>query len=692
MSKLRFLLGLLFAALLSATPLRATWSIVIVNLATGEVAVAIATCLTNFDLRPNTIVVIPGVGVAAAQSFVGPLALRELIRSSLLAGTPAAQILTQLAAADGGHPTRQYGIVGLSNGAATFTGAQAMAFAGGLTGQTGSLVYAIQGNVLTGSPVLTAAEQALINTPGSIGDRLMAAMQAARSFGGDGRCSCSIGAPTSCGSPPASFAKSAHTALMVVSRPSDVDAACNGSLGCAAGGYWLDLNIANQSAGALDPVLQLQTAYNGWKAQQLGRADHFQSSVALSASTLRGNGSDTIVGTVTLRDANGAAITATPTVTVGLRAGSTASSVTFTPPVLQANGTWTFTMRGLRSGQAILDVAAVDAFGRVGIWPAPVVQVLDAFGPCGAGAIANGSGGALDALQVQGSGGADRIVEVGYGTPFTLSLAPPAGPAPTFPVGLFALWLHVGAPPLGFELPLGPSQGTLCFTPSPWSPLPTLLLADTFALGGLLPASAAPWSVPFPGVPALLDVGLQGVMVVDPALTFAATNAVLLRIVALPAPTIANVVPRSALPGQLVTVTGTNLLAGVQAALAGQALALNAPTTTQATFVMPAGVPCDAPLLLANLGGSAVATTMNPTPVVTTVSPSGGTRLGGTTVVIVGQNLAGAQVTIGGAPLVVTTQTANAIVGTTPAGAPGPAVLRVLQPTGCQATSTFTYL
>jgi hypothetical protein len=40
----------------------------------------------------------------------------------------------------------------------------------------------------------------------------------------------------------------------------------------------------------------------------------------------------------------------------------------------------------------------------------------------------------------------------------------------------------------------------------------------------------------------------------------------------------------------------------------------------------------------------------------------------------------------------VTTQTASVIIGTTPPGAVGPAVLRVAHPNGCQATGTFTYL
>ena len=114
MPSLRHLAYAFLSLFLLALPARATWSILIINLQTGEIAVGIATCLTGFDLRPNTIVVVPGYGVAAAQSFVGPLALRELIRTGLLNGTQANSILAQLSAADaGGFQSRQYGIASL---------------------------------------------------------------------------------------------------------------------------------------------------------------------------------------------------------------------------------------------------------------------------------------------------------------------------------------------------------------------------------------------------------------------------------------------------------------------------------------------------------------------------------------------------------------------------------------------------
>ena len=86
MPNARALLAFSVGLLLMVGNAAATWSIIVVNVVTGEVAVGIATCLTGFDLRPNTVVVVPGRGVAAAQSFVGPLSLRQLIRDGFLSG------------------------------------------------------------------------------------------------------------------------------------------------------------------------------------------------------------------------------------------------------------------------------------------------------------------------------------------------------------------------------------------------------------------------------------------------------------------------------------------------------------------------------------------------------------------------------------------------------------------------------
>lgn len=692
MPSLRALVAFVFGLALLTSPALATWSIILINLATGEVAVAIATCLTGFDLKPNTIVIVPGYGAAAAQSFVGPLSLRELIRARLLAGDTASQILGALSSADPSHQDRQYGIASLTGGVITFTGGNAGAWAGGVTGQVGTYVYAIQGNVLTGQPVITAAQQALQNTPGTMADKLMAAMEAASLYGGDGRCSCNPGAPTSCGSPPPSFTKSAHIALMVVSRPSDLDASCSGAGGCGSGQYWLDLNIANQQASDPDPIVQLRNRYTTWTAQQVGRADHYQSTVTMSRPTLRADGQDTITGTVVLRDANGTPLGNSRPVTVSLRAGSTATGITFGPAIPQANGSYTFTMTGaFDAGTAIVDVATTDQYGRVGIWPQPMIVVTDVFGACGASAINNGVGGTLDVLRVQNSAGIDRIVEIGYGQPFTISLAAQPG-SPALPAGMFALWTHLGPPPIGAELPLGGSNGALCFTPAPFAPTPTTLLVDSFGAGGVVFAPPAPWSLVVPGVPALFDVALQGGMLTAPTLQFRATNAVLLRFRPLPGPTITTITPPSPTPGQTCTVVGTNLFANGQLLVAGSPVPINTQSQTGLQFTMPNGVSCDAQLRFTNLGGLFVQRTINPTPSATSVPYTSGSHNGGAIYLISGLGLGGCTVTFNGVPMNIQTNTTSIVYGTTPPGAVGPAVVVVRNANGCQLTLNYTYL
>lgn len=207
----------------------ATWSILIADLRTGEVAAASATCLTSIDLRHETPVLITGVGGATAQSFVDQTGRnRRLIRDLLLAGVDPQQILVELESFDASHQTRQYGIIDVVGGAATFSGAQNGQWAGGQTGRVGDLVYAVQGNVLAGAPVVQAAVDAIRMTPGDVPEKLMAGMEAAFLFGGDGRCSCETGGPEDCGSPPndGDFEKSAHVAYMLIARAGDTDG-CN---------------------------------------------------------------------------------------------------------------------------------------------------------------------------------------------------------------------------------------------------------------------------------------------------------------------------------------------------------------------------------------------------------------------------------------------------------------------------------
>ncbi len=223
----------MMAAVMSASPAVATWSIVMCDTRTGEVAVASATCLTDRDLQALTPVVLVGIGGATAQA-AGDTTQRNrtVIRQGLAAGTSPGEIIAGLSSFDlGSHQTRQYGIVDVTGRGATFSGSSNFAWAGGRTGtfdyayagKAGTIVYAIQGNILTGEAVVLNALAAAQGTDGDVPARVMAAMEAARVMGGDGRCSCAPDDATGCGVPPASFVKSAHVGYMLVARAGDRD-------------------------------------------------------------------------------------------------------------------------------------------------------------------------------------------------------------------------------------------------------------------------------------------------------------------------------------------------------------------------------------------------------------------------------------------------------------------------------------
>ncbi len=299
-----FVLGLVSLVL----PAHATWSIVTINLRTGEVGVASATCLQQLNLRAATPVVVVGKGAAACQSLIDTGAVNRMtIWSALQGGVLTPDEILNLLSADPIFNSRQYGLLAFTGGPVTFTGNGAGAAATGVTGTVGDYVYAVQGNVLTDDSVVYAAELAFRDTNGDMGQRLMAAMEAARALGGDGRCSCSNNNPTGCGAPPASFTKSAHVGYLIVARIGDPDGGCNAIFGCASAKYYLAQNVAgaNGLASSLDPVLQLQDKYDFWRAARVGRADGIESTVD-SVDALPADGVTQRTVTIQLNDIDGA--------------------------------------------------------------------------------------------------------------------------------------------------------------------------------------------------------------------------------------------------------------------------------------------------------------------------------------------------------------------------------------------------
>lgn len=129
-----------------------------------------------------------GIGAIATQSYAN-LAYRPDGLALLAEGKTAQETLDALTAADELREQRQAGIVDWQRRAATFTGTECNAWAGGVTGSVNGSGYAIQGNILTGPDVVAAMEQAwLASDPTApFARRLLAALTAGDEAGGDSR-------------------------------------------------------------------------------------------------------------------------------------------------------------------------------------------------------------------------------------------------------------------------------------------------------------------------------------------------------------------------------------------------------------------------------------------------------------------------------------------------------------------------
>lgn len=269
----------------------ATWSIVVFDTRTQETGVASATCVSNeqepgIDLLNELPVIVVGQGSGVAQSAVDVSgARRQIMDDGIRAGQDSESIVAQLVTVAGAG-INQHGVTGAGASSATDTGVDNFQHASGVASNDGALYYAIQGNVLTGREVVTMTEQTLLNTDGDLADKMMAAMETARDFGGDGRCSCPGGPNAdSCGSPPPPFTKSSHVGFLLLSRFGDTDDTVCNSTGCADGDYYVNINIADQPAAAVDPVNQMRNQFDSFRTGLLNRPDAIQTQVVFTPIT-----------------------------------------------------------------------------------------------------------------------------------------------------------------------------------------------------------------------------------------------------------------------------------------------------------------------------------------------------------------------------------------------------------------------
>lgn len=185
-----------------AAPLVSTFSIVAYDPATGDVGVAVQSKFPN--VRPVVPWVKAGVGAVATQSFAElDYATKGL--ELMTEGATAEEALTIVLRGDEGRQQRQVGIVDAHGQAASWTGTQCFAWAGGRLGQpngppkaygpeqgtNGTVVtghgYTAQGNILVSQETVEAMARTFETTQGSLADRLLAALVAGGKAGGDQR-------------------------------------------------------------------------------------------------------------------------------------------------------------------------------------------------------------------------------------------------------------------------------------------------------------------------------------------------------------------------------------------------------------------------------------------------------------------------------------------------------------------------
>ncbi len=123
-----------------------------------------------------------GVGVVATQSMVDP-GYGPRCLDLLADGVGAADALARVREADEWRDVRQVGVVSASGEVAAFTGSHCIDTVGHAAGDG----YSAQANMMAGDGVCEAMAAAFEQATGSLADRLLAALVAAESKGGDAR-------------------------------------------------------------------------------------------------------------------------------------------------------------------------------------------------------------------------------------------------------------------------------------------------------------------------------------------------------------------------------------------------------------------------------------------------------------------------------------------------------------------------
>lgn len=161
----------------------ATWSVVGADPTTGEVGVAVASCV-GFEVTVVPVIV-PGIGAAASQADISSASGQRFV-DALSADATAQAVIDAVVAADDDSDARQFGVVVLDGGGAGWTGSETMDVA--LDRQSDDGTASAQGNILVSNDVVGATIAAFEQAAGTLADRLLAGLIAGADAGGDSRC------------------------------------------------------------------------------------------------------------------------------------------------------------------------------------------------------------------------------------------------------------------------------------------------------------------------------------------------------------------------------------------------------------------------------------------------------------------------------------------------------------------------
>jgi uncharacterized Ntn-hydrolase superfamily protein len=253
----------------------ATWSVVAVDVTTGQLVIASATCLPQNVFRKIPAkglmdiqaIIVPGVAAAVAQAAIdGTRENQNLIYAELKKGSSPQEIVGRLKA-DPNFERRQYGIVDMQGRYAGFSGSKNSAASLSVQGRVPGtdIYYSVQGNILASEAVVTRAAQTFKKTTGTLADRVMVAMEAGDEAGGDVRCTCETepvpDAP--CDS------RNAHVAYILAADPDDPAGESFND-----GDYRMYINVTDENIKPHEngnPVMTLRMRYNAWKKSKVVR-------------------------------------------------------------------------------------------------------------------------------------------------------------------------------------------------------------------------------------------------------------------------------------------------------------------------------------------------------------------------------------------------------------------------------------